>query len=59
MLSIRHNGNNTADVYKGLSIVARIAHQPNGRVAVKVLTDGHDEIVNNMQTALNVVKERV
>ncbi|WP_041823958.1 hypothetical protein [Shouchella clausii] len=59
MLTIQHNGNNTADVYKGLTIVARIAHQPNGRVAVKVLTDGHDEIANNMQTALNVVKERV
>ncbi|GIN13171.1 hypothetical protein J26TS2_30380 [Shouchella clausii] len=59
MLTIQHNGNNTADVYKGLSIVARIAHQPNGRVIVKVLTDGHDEIVNNMQTALDVVKERV
>lgn len=59
MLTIQHNGNNTADVYKGLTIVARIAHQPNGRVIVKVLTDGHDEITNNIQSALSVIKERV
>ncbi|GAF14907.1 hypothetical protein JCM19045_4243 [Bacillus sp. JCM 19045] len=59
MLSIQHNGNNTADVYKDLSIVARLAHQPNGRVAVKVLTDGHDEIADNEQKALLIVKERI
>lgn len=59
MLSIQHHANNTADVYKGQGIVARLVHQPNGKVIVKVLTDGHDEIVNNIQSAMSVIKERV
>lgn len=59
MLTIRHNGDGTAEVYKGLGIVARLIYQINGKIAVKVLRDGHDEIVNNLQAALGVVKERV
>ncbi|GAF20813.1 MULTISPECIES: hypothetical protein [Shouchella] len=59
MLSIQQNGNNTADVYKGLTIVARFIRQKNGQVAVKVLTDGHDEMTDNEQKALLIVKERI
>ncbi|AIC93666.1 MULTISPECIES: hypothetical protein [Shouchella] len=59
MLSIQQNGNNTTDVYKGLTIVARFIRQDNGQVAVKVLTDGHDEMTDNEQKALLIVKERI
>ncbi len=59
MLTIQHNGDGTADVYKGLGIVARLIYQINGKIAVKVLTDGHDEIVNNLQSAMSVIKERI
>ncbi|MBG9783573.1 hypothetical protein [Shouchella lehensis] len=59
MLRIKHNGDNTADIYKGICIVARLARQANGRVAVKVLTDGHDEMADDEQKALLIIKERV
>lgn len=59
MLRIQHNGDNTADIYKGISIVARLGRQANGTVAVKVLTDGHDEMADDEQKALLIIKERV
>lgn len=59
MLSIHHNVDNTADVYNGLNIVARLAYLPNGRVSVKILKESYDEIVDNEHKALLIVRERV
>lgn len=59
MLEIQHAGHNLADIYKGMRLVARFSYQPTGRVMVKVFHDGHDEIVESVQAAMNLVRERI